>query len=384
MHNKKRIGFNDDAEDVTRFENSNVDRKYSQNSENDTLKKIVVISAVVLFGAGLCGLLGYNIISNTGDRIDKSDINDALNILTTEKTIAETIPETELPTENNIVISTSETAAVKKGTDRVEYNSNIVNGGIALYDGENMYISYDKLLKVDTEGNQINLDIGKTYFLNCDSEYIYYELTDNFIYRSNKNGENTECLYSYEAHELTLYDGHLYFCSDMGYDSYHICRMDIDGENIQTLSECNEWYMSIAAGKIYYTDYSSNRELYKMNLDGSERICLSSNPCYDLLVTDEEIFFSCDGETRKLYKMNLNGDNPIEVYSDYAKYSNYYNGRIYFTDESGNIFSIDTDGKELKKEFYGVNAAYINIASGKLVYCDSDNTNIINVVDLAV
>ena len=55
MHNKKRIGFNDDAEDVTRFENSNVDRKYSQNSENDTLKKIVVISAVVLFGAGLCG-----------------------------------------------------------------------------------------------------------------------------------------------------------------------------------------------------------------------------------------------------------------------------------------------------------------------------------------
>ena len=170
----------------------------------------------------------------------------------------------------------------------------------------------------------------------------------------------------------------------MGSDSYHICRMDIDGENIQTLSECNEWYMSIAAGKIYYTDYSSNRELYKMNLDGSERICLSSNPCYDLLVTDEEIFFSCDGETRKLYKMNLNGDNPIEVYSDYAKYSNYYNGRIYFTDESGNIFSIDTDGKELKKEFYGVNAAYINIASGKLVYCDSDNTNIINVVDLAV
>ncbi len=85
-------------------------------------------------------------------------------------------------------------------------------------------------------------------------------------------------------------------------------------------------------------------------------------------------------DKRRLYKMNKDGSNKIQITDEFAQYTNYVNGEIYFVNEDQNICCID-DGKiEIIEDTE--NCSFINVTDNKLYYCNSDNTNEIYSIEL--
>ena len=85
--------------------------------------------------------------------------------------------------------------------------------------------------------------------------------------------------------------GGLYFCSNMGGENYHICRMNPVNLEVTILYDCLEWYMSIHNDKIFFCNYDDNHNIYSMNLNGSDCKPIYYGECYDLCIVNDKIYF---------------------------------------------------------------------------------------------
>ena len=281
----------------------------------------------------------------TTTETEKNDTSfvDTVTTVVTKKSIQPVLVDNSADTVNN-----EDARAVFDPTD-FSLSANIVNGGLAAFDEKYVYLSNDNLIKRDIfTGEETILLKKKVYYINIDSDYLYFKTSDNHVYKIDKYGGNLVKLLDYYVHELTVYNGKLYFCSNMGTEEYGIYSMNTDGTDIRKIADVNAWYMNIYKDNIYYTDYNNRRKLMKMDLNGKNRECLCEKRCFNVCVIDDMIYFST-GDGRKLYRMTANGTQKEKILDSYTNYTNYYNSRFYFIDDNNIIYSCKTDGTDLKQ-----------------------------------
>ena len=285
---------------------------------------------------------------------------------------------------SNITIESSIYSELDKSTPEVSMDNfngqtNIVNGGIGCYDGINYYFGNDFLLCKDMNGFENILYNNTAYYLNVVGDYIYFvaKYENNAICRIKKDGTEFEKIYTSYCHELTYYDGWLYFCSDMGTDDYFICRMKPDGSNFTVLANCLEWYMNIYEDKIFFCNCYDGNSIYSMNTDGSDYKLVYKGDCYDLCIVDSKLYFSADGDLRWLYSINTDGTNEVLISDSYTRCTNYQNNKLYFINSEEMICNCDLNGKNKYILYDDISYSFITLFPGKICSCDSNNKLII-------
>ena len=265
-------------------------------------------------------------------------------------------------------------------TISVDYNhsSNIVNGGIACYDGSRYFFSDDCLWSESNSGEHINKIYDKTvYYLNSIEEYLYFVVPseNNAICRIKKDGTEFEKIYDNYCYELTYYNGWLYFSSNRGETEYQICRMKTDGSDLCVLADCYAWYMSIYNDMIFFCNYDDGKSIYSMNIDGSDYKLLRSGECCDLCVVNNKIYFSTDMKLRSLHSIDINGDNEEKLLDSYTRFTNYYEGKLFFINSDGILCSSDLNGDSLSVLYSTTSYAFITLLPNRFYCCDAKNNN---------
>lgn len=246
--------------------------------------------------------------------------------------------------------STSSTNISQIEPAHITYNhsANIVNGGFCCFDDGQYYFGDSKLKKSNflSTNDQITIYNGSAYYLNPVGDYLYFTTPNenNSICRVKKDGHNFEVLYNKPCHELTYYEGWLYFCSNMGGENYHICRMDPDSLEVTILYDCREWYMSIYNDRIFFCNCDDNYNIYSMNLDGTDCKPIYYGECYDLCIVNNRLYFSQGAHSRQLYSIDLDGSNSTLLRDSYTIYTNYRDDKLYYVDSEGLLCKCNLDG----------------------------------------
>lgn len=230
------------------------------------------------------------------------------------------------------------------------HSANIANGGFCCYDDGQYYFGDVKLKKSNFMfiSDQTTIYNGSTYYLNSVGDYLYFTTPNenNSICRIKKDGTDFEVLYNKPCHELTYYEGWLYFCRKMDNEKYQICRMNLDNLEVTVLYNCLEWYMSIYNNKIFFCNYYDNNNIYSMNLDGSDCKPIYYGECYDLCIVNDKIYFSQGVRSRELYCIDLDGGDSTLLRDSYTIYTNYRDDKLYYVDSEGFLCKCNLDGTQ--------------------------------------
>lgn len=252
---------------------------------------------------------------------------------------------------NSFPTSTTSIPTIEPINDVVyNHSANIVNGGFCCYDDGQYYFGDSELKKSSfiSSNDQITIYNGSTYYLNPVDDYLYFTTPNenNSICRVKKDGSNFEVLYNNPCHELTYYEGWLYFCSNMGGENYHICRMNPDNLEVKILYDCREWYMSIYNDRIFFCNCDDNYNIYSMNLNGTDCKPIYYGECYDLCIANNKIYFSKGAQSRQLYRIDLDGSNLSLLRDSYTIYTNYRDDKLYYVDSDGLLCKCNLDGSQ--------------------------------------
>lgn len=185
---------------------------------------------------------------------------------------------------------------------------NINNYGLVAETDESIYyvkdcILYksDKDLKNETMLVDEPINIGKDT-INVVENWIFFRQGKE-IRRIQTDGTNIETIYKGYSLHMQVLGNWIYFIS-LGDDS-KICRIDVNGQNKQVMSDKNIDDMAIYNGKIYYSyENPDDKYLEVMNIDGSGKRFLSNLETRNMIV-DEEYIYYLDNVEEILYRMNL-------------------------------------------------------------------------------
>lgn len=88
-------------------------------------------------------------------------------------------------------------------------------------------------------------------------------------------------------------------------DDSKICRIDVNGQNKQVLSDKRINDMAIYNGKIYYNyEYEDDGYLEVMNIDGTGKQFLTNIKTRNMIVDEEYVYYIDDAE-EILYRVSL-------------------------------------------------------------------------------
>ena len=209
-------------------------------------------------------------------------------------------------------------------------------------------ISNECLWCEDNSGKDISKIYDKSvFYLNSVDEYLYFVVPseNNSICRIKKDGTEFEKIYDSFCYELTYYDGWLYFSSNWGGEEFHVCRMRTDGSD------------------------------YKM---------LRRGECYDLCVVNNRIIFSTDMELRRLHSIDFNGDNEVILLNSYARFTNYYDEKLFFVNSEGMLCSCNLDGSNLTVLYNSTSYSFLTLLPQKIFCCDANKNNQLVVLGMQI
>lgn len=167
------------------------------------------------------------------------------------------------------------------------------------------------------------------------------------IYKLNLHGDMTK-IYDGECVQLLVKDDVIYFVRQEGFDEINqtpqgdLCKMNKDGQNIETVIENVKNYFYIHNERIYYIDWTS-RAIYSATIDGKDKTLLAKGRCYITAVTDDFITYIdfADGEKHRILYLDGDVNHAIGRFgSDYIADDNYY---VYTRKLTGNGNDIEDD-----------------------------------------
>lgn len=268
--------------------------------------------------------------------------------------------------------------------NRIYYINNYVDGALFYYDtitNENIRVTSSGVKSFSISGNylffnQITMLVNNDlYMINLKSGGVPERISKNdgrdivinngFLYyvRENSVGVGTAItrlsldgtfmevdVYPFNAHNLTIHDGKLYFIKGVGVDEIWRADLMSDGslENITRIGKDKTDVFIIVGDQIYYRAVGLvNKTLSKSNLDGSNKIDVIKD--YDpisFIIKNGFIYFTNDtafGPKDGLYKSNLDGSDIELLYENtenndgFAIEMQLLGNYIYFYSKSGTL-----------------------------------------------
>lgn len=242
---------------------------------------------------------------------------------------------------------------------------------------------------------RVNIKSGETERLS-DKDVIYPVKYKDYIYF---NVENDNSMYGVSLdgtrlHEITLGDGEvrLYPFNCLFFGEYilvengawygNIMRMNLDGSNLQTLTQSN----SIIAenqerdGKIVYINPEDGQDIYCVNTDGSnDHIIVDADPLWvnnTVLAQYGDTIYYKNSMRGEVYRIKLDGSgNSYTCYADDVKV---YDGRL-FASYNG-LYVGAPDGSELKMIYDSAVEEYR--VDSDTVYIKDKNSGRLHKVDI--
>lgn len=142
--------------------------------------------------------------------------------------------------------------------------------------------------------------------VNIMDDVIYFRnLTDNKkLYKSNLDGTSITKLNDATALFLNAYRGKLYFCDA---DTYQLYTCDIDGRNLRLLSDHRIYYPNMANDVIIYSDKTVGGHICRMDLAGKNVRTISAEvEAYYLNVYLDTVYFRNYHDNYSLWSCNIN------------------------------------------------------------------------------
>jgi len=141
-----------------------------------------------------------------------------------------------------------------------------------------------------------------------------------------------------------------------------------------------------AADKMYFTQHYINDQILRANLDGSEGEALLTGLervfGIALDLTNEKMYFTenkyTDPQVHRITRANLDGSDPVVLVNGYRPYGialDVAGGKIYWTDQSGDIYRAnleDGSGVESVVSTSGPYGIALDLDGGKMYWTDTD------------
>lgn len=205
---------------------------------------------------------------------------------------------------------------------------------------------------------------------------VYYNKYEEGIIAVTKGKENQ--ITQETAYSMTLVDDTIYYLTVSNSNTIDLKSVKITGEDqkkIKTLQTIvSKFYIS--NNFVYYIENGEAYGIAKYSLDNDENTILVDQKVQDF-VLDEDIIYYTD-ESGYLYSININSGEKRDISTNYnIKKIQVLNKWIYFYDETQNaLCKIKRDGSKEKVVATFVNNEWYNVTSKKIYYYDSVNKQI--------
>ena len=257
---------------------------------------------------------------------------------------------------------------------------------IAVDDG---YLYYQEL---DGNGRKsgvlyrMNLDSKETERLTDNSvkypekyrDYIYFNLeNDNRMYSVTKDGTAVNIIDVGDSSVAKLYPFNCMFFGDYmilenGMWYGNIMRMNLDGTNMQTLTQSNSLICKNQArdDKIVYVKPEGGQDIYCVNIDGSDNhLVHEGDPSWidiEVIAQFGDIIYYKNPMRAEVYRVNLDGSN--DTYVCYADTVKVFDGRL-FSSYDG-LYTGSLDASDLTK-IYDKDVDDFDVIGNTLYFTDA-------------
>lgn len=224
----------------------------------------------------------------------------------------------------------------------------------------------------NTHSNANNFGLAAT-----DGSYIYYTVpASKRIDRMNLDGTNVQTLTQANAQALNIMNGWLYYSDNT---NKSIVKISLDGTSKSTVKS-GVWpvYMQVAEnGWIYFINRSDGNKLCRVRIDGTSYDTVTEIACGEFYLFNDYIVVEVEGDGNKLYWISANDFTRYDAITNLScDSSTYYNGRFYFANgnDGRKYYSIKPDGTGLSKLRNWYTGSTV-MAGGKLYFCGGSESN---------
>lgn len=210
-----------------------------------------------------------------------------------------------------------------------------------------------------------------------DGNVTFYNKYEEGIYRVKGNREDK--VTDETAYSMTLYNNQIYYLTVSSSNTIDLKRVDISGENLETIKTL---YTSISKfyiddGFVYYISNGSNAvELEKLDLNDNTEVTLVTSNIQDFVLEGKTIYYT--DNVGYLYSINTDGTNQKEISKDYRIYKIQINKKwiYYFDEDEVALCRIKKDGSSREVVTKFVTGETYNVTDGEIYYFDSENKRI--------
>ena len=196
-----------------------------------------------------------------------------------------------------------------------------------------------------SKGNTIG-NLRNSGLIASDNYYIFYMTfigLDGTLNRRNMTSGESRAIANRFFVYLNVVDGFIYYVDfDSNGDIY---RMDINGEQHERLSSTWVHFLFVLNDTIY----AVGNYLFAMNLDGSDVRILSENSIHSIYFYDNKIYYTTTIDGRVLlYRMGIRGENRERILRNLCVGSEVfvYLGNIYIFEYHGLVTRFNTSTRE--------------------------------------
>lgn len=205
---------------------------------------------------------------------------------------------------------------------------------------------------------------------------VYYNKYEEGIIAVNKGKESQ--ITEETAYSMTLVDDTIYYLTVSSSNTIDLKSVKTTGEEqkkIKTLQTIvSKFY--IENNFVYYIENGETYGIAKYSLDTDENTILVEQKVQDFVLDKDTIYYT--DETGYLYSININSGEKKDISTNYnIKKIQILDKWIYFYDETQNaLCKIKKDGSKEKVVATFVNNEWYNVTSKKIYYYDSVNKQI--------
>lgn len=261
----------------------------------------------------------------------------------------------------------------------VSQNSNIENGGHALFDDDTIYYTNDGLYSCNKHKYKQNLlsDDDFISYINKSGDFIYFVSTlDYNVYKLDLTKDEEPINIGLNgAYYLMVIGDYIYYQSAIGENAdFYLYRASLNGENKENLQIKSSSFCS-DGHNIYFANLDDESKLYMLNMSTGEVAQISNNRARQLNLINNNLYY-INKTTGNITKLDIDTLESTILSNDNCSYLN-TNGKIlvYSCNSIGGIGTMNLDGSDktqiLKyKDINGLNVA------GSWIFFESYSTTI--------
>lgn len=266
-------------------------------------------------------------------------------------------------------------SSVADNSVRGNTNGNIVNGGLAVADGDSVihlgllgYFASDypysfAFYRTRTDGSQMthvgsssgSLVTGYMDNLNSYDGKLYYTSYDK-LQVANMDGSDPVVLAENVFGNIHVVDDMIYYTQwervyyDGGEESYsgNIHKISLESGIAEAINTSPSDSVNIVNDRIYYIDRSNNNKLTIMDLNGGNKTVMQDIEAGVVIVDNGWLYYTNRSDDNKLYRANTTGSNPERISDDSVKAFNIYNNQLYYcgggSGQTSAIYRMNQDG----------------------------------------